>query len=131
MRKNLSNNFLMENLTNSKIFFLKQGFKLNPKFPISDKAASFIAGNNKIDLMLFEKSAFKRVSQNNISNTIAITERLFSISAENNEEVDVMSANEVEAECKVFSKLGSKDGWVYVSGFWIENLEVRLYNRSK
>jgi len=131
MRKNLGHNLLMENLTKSKIFFLKQGFKLNSKFPTSDRAASFIAGNNKIDLMLFEKPIFERVSKNEITETTIETEAFFSISTENNEEVNEMSTQSLNLGDKVFANSKVNDGWIYECGFWIENLEIRLYNKAK
>ncbi|MEP7196510.1 MAG: VOC family protein [Saprospiraceae bacterium] len=117
MEKNLWLNLPVKNLSKSKAFFLELGFKLNPEFGNADNCASFIVGDNKVGLMLFEEPTFKGFSQNEIANTSKGTEVLFSIGAENHKEVDDMAAKAVKAGGKVFTEPAAKDGWMYGCGF--------------
>jgi len=59
MEKSLWINLPVKNLIKSKEFFLEIGFKENPEFPGNDNAASFLVGDNKVGLMLFDESTFK------------------------------------------------------------------------
>lgn len=116
MENNLWINLTVKDINKSKAFFTEIGFKLNQKFSTKD-VATFIVGDNQVVLMLFEERGFKGFSEGEIVDKSKGTEVLFSITAENNKEVDDMAAKALKAGGTVFTKPVKKDGWLYGCGF--------------
>jgi predicted lactoylglutathione lyase len=116
MTKELWINLPVENIDKSKEFYKGIGFTLNTSYN-NDHSASFFVGSKKVVLMLFEYSAFKGFTNMPVTDTKQSTEVLFSIDAENKEEVDEMAAKAINAGGKSNHKPSEMNGWMYGCGF--------------
>lgn len=117
MTKEIWINLPVDDIKRSVAFFTQIGFSLNENQPVTDNMASLLVGEKKFVLMLFTKDLFKGFCSHQIADTNAGTEVLFSIDAENKEEVDALLQKAEDAGGSIYAKGGEKDGWMYGGGF--------------
>ncbi len=117
MMKEFWINLPVKDISKSKQFFTKLGFRFNPQFSDSDEAACLVLGEKDVTVMLFKEAAFEGFTGNSINDTKSGTEVLFSIDAQSREEVDEMLKKAIEAGGIVFGEPENKDGWMYGCGF--------------
>lgn len=117
MTKEIWINLPVKDIGRSREFYKKLGFRSNPRHPESDDMASLLIGEDDVVLMLFPEAAFKEFADHSVSDTGQGVEVLFSIDAENREEVDEMARKAEKAGGTVYGKPGEKDGWMYGAGF--------------
>ncbi len=117
MTKELWINLPVKDVKNSKEFFTKLGFSLNPQYGNSAESASLLIGSKNIVVMLFAEPMFKGFTRNEIADTKQATEALFSIDAESRAEVDEMAKKAADAGGTIFSKPEEIQGWMYGCGF--------------
>lgn len=117
MIKQIWLNIPVKDVTRSREFFTKIGFKLNTQYGNGDHSASFLVGENNVVLMLFPESTFKGFTGNEIADTKQGTEVLFSIDAESPEELNEITSKAEAAGGTIYGKPGWRDGWMYGSGF--------------
>jgi uncharacterized protein len=110
-------NLPVKDIKRSREFFTDIGFVLNQRYGNSDESASFLIGDKQIVLMLFAEPIFKNFTSNEIADTKQSTEVLFSIDAENREEVDALAKRVYEAGGTIFAGPEEKHGWMYGFGF--------------
>jgi len=117
MTKSLWINLPVKDVSKSKEFFIKFGFKLNLKFGSREDSACFMIGDDNFIVMLFEEPLFEGFIATNIADPKLGTEVLFSIDAESVEEVNEMAKKAVDAGGTLYAEPGFKDGWMYGCGF--------------
>jgi uncharacterized protein len=117
MTKQLWINLPVKDIRRSKEFFTGIGFSPNDQYGNSDNSASFLIGEKRIVLMLFDESSFRGFTQNAIADTRQASEVLFSLDAESRDEVDEMARKAEEAGGTVFAVPGENQGWMYGCGF--------------
>ncbi|SER16717.1 VOC family protein [Pedobacter rhizosphaerae] len=117
MTKSIWLNLPVKDISKSKTFFSKLGFKLNLEYGSRPDSASFFIGDNNFVLMLFEQQLYESFVGAKLSNERSGTEVLFSIDAESVEEVDEMAQKVLEAGGTLYAEPGFKDGWMYGCGF--------------
>jgi predicted lactoylglutathione lyase len=103
-------------------FFIKLGFKLNPKF--TDENATCMIVTEDILVMLLVEKFFKIFTKKEICNTARNTEVIIALSAESKENVDEMINKAVEAGGKE-SREVQDEGWMYGRGF--EDIDGHLW----
>jgi uncharacterized protein len=118
MTKELWLNLPVKDLSKSKAFFTKLGFKFNEKFGgNTDESACLVIGNKNIVVMLFVESTFRNFTSNEIADTKLGTEVLISIDSETREGVEEMARRAEQAGGVVYSKAEEIEGWMYGCGF--------------
>jgi uncharacterized protein len=117
MTKEFWINLPVKNISRSKDFFTKLGFSFKPLPGNREDSACLILGTKNIQVMLFEEDDFRSFSGTEITDTVKGTEVLFSIDAENIDEVDRLASKVKKAGGNVFAEPGEKDGWMYGFGF--------------
>ena len=117
MTKQFWVNLPVKDITKSKEFFAKLGFSFTAEHGNSNEAAGLIIGDQKVVVMLFVESAFKKFTSNEVTDTKQSTEVLFSIDAGSREEVDEMVKKAVQAGGTIFGEPAEIDGWMYGCGF--------------
>lgn len=110
-------NLPVKNVDLSKAFYEKIGFDLNQSFDHSQNACSFFIGEQKIVMMLFQEETFKGFVKSGIADLHNGNEVLFSISADNRQEVDEMARLVEEAGGIVFDPPKEIQAWMYGCGF--------------
>ena len=103
-------------------FFIKPGFKFNPKF--TDENATCMIVTEDILVMLLVEKFFKIFTKKEICNTARNTEVIIALSAESKEKVDEMINKAVEAGGKE-SREVQDEGWMYGRGF--EDIDGHLW----
>jgi uncharacterized protein len=103
-------------------FFIKLGFKFNPKF--TDENATCMIVTEDILVMLLVEKFFKIFTKKEICNTARNTEVIIALSAESKEKVDEMINKAVEAGGKE-SREVQDEGWMYGRGF--EDIDGHLW----
>jgi uncharacterized protein len=103
-------------------FFIKLGFKFNPKF--TDENATCMIVTEDILVMLLVEKFFKTFTKKEICNTAKNTEVIVALSAESKEKVDEMINKAVEAGGKE-SREVQDEGWMYGRGF--EDIDGHLW----
>ena len=116
MTKELWINLPVRNVRESKEFFTRIGFTLNPGFPDHDEAASILIGEKNIVVMLFPESTFQKFTGNGLVDTAKGTEVLISIDAASKAEVDELIQRAVQAGGQVFGE-PQDQGWMYGAAF--------------
>jgi predicted lactoylglutathione lyase len=117
MTKSIWLNLPVKDISKSKAFFSKLGFKLNLEYGSRPDSASFFIGDNNFVLMLFEEQLYENFVGAKLSNDRSGTEVLFSIDAESVDEVNEIAQKVVEAGGTLYAEPGFKDGWMYGCGF--------------
>jgi uncharacterized protein len=117
MTKEFWVNLPVKDINRSRKFFTEIGFSLNQKYGNSEESASFLIGDKNVVLMLFSEPVFKGFIRTEISDTSQSTEVLFSIDAENREEVDALAKKVSKAGGTIFSQPEEHQGWMYGFGF--------------
>ncbi|MGG1685914.1 VOC family protein [Pseudalkalibacillus sp. NRS-1564] len=113
MATDLWMNLPVQNVEKSKAFFTKIGF---PAQTIGDGVQVAI-GDQGTKVMLFPASKFETFTHHRVADSMKATEVLFSIGAEDREEVDAMIKNVEKAGGAIYAKPGLTDGWLYGAGF--------------
>ena len=103
-------------------FFIKLGFKFNPKF--TDENATCMIVAEDILVMLLVEKFFKIFTKKEICDTARNTEVIIALSAESKEKVDEMINKAVEAGGKE-SREVQDEGWMYGRGF--EDIDGHLW----
>ncbi len=116
MTKQFWINLPVKDIHKSTEFFTKIGFSCQTEHGNSDYA-KLIIGDNNVLLMLFPESSFKNFANNDITDTKHSTEVLFSIGAQNREEVDELAKKVEKAGGTIFAEPGESQGWMYACGF--------------
>ncbi|WML58694.1 VOC family protein [Neobacillus sp. PS2-9] len=116
MTKQFWINLPVEDINKSKEFYSKLGFSTNTPFGSSDQL-QLVIGDNNATVMLFPVSTFKNFTKHEIVDTKQATEVLFSIDAENKDEVDEIAKRAVKAGGTIFSEPSESHGWMYGCGF--------------
>lgn len=122
MTKELWINLPVRDPKKAKEFFTKIGFKFNSQY----SEYAMVIGSKNIVVMLFEDSVFKKVIQNDITDTKQSNEVLFSFDGESREEVDEMAKKVRAAGGKLFSEPQENQGWMY--GFAFTDLDGHRWN---
>ena len=117
MTKEFWVNLPVKNIKKPKDFFTQLGFSFNPMPGNSDDSACLVIGSKNVVVMLFEETAFKSFTNDEITDTKKNTEVLFSIDAENKAEVDEMAFKVNKAGGTICNEPGERDGWMYGCGF--------------
>ena len=106
-------NLPVKDLTRSKDFFTKLGFKFNPQHGNSENSVSLLIGEKNVVVMLFDEPTFKGFTKSEVSDTSQAAEVLLSINAESKEEVDEMAKKAVNAGGKSNHNPTEMKGWMY------------------
>ncbi len=117
MTRSIWINLPVKDVSQSSAFFTKIGFTLNPSYGIREESASFLIGDDKLVIMLFEKSFYEGFAGVDLPENLTGSEVLFSLDAASPEEVDEIAKNVVEAGGTIYGAPGYKDGWMYGCGF--------------
>ena len=117
MIKSLWINLPVKDISRSKDFFSKLGFKLNVEYGVRNDSASFLVGEGNFILMLFEKSLYEGFAGVTVNDKQTGSEVLFSFDAESPEEVDELAAKVIAAGGTIYGEPAYKDGWMYGCGF--------------
>jgi predicted lactoylglutathione lyase len=117
MTRSIWINLPVKDIGKSKAFFSKIGFTLNTSYGIREDSASFLIGEDKLVMMLFEKSVYEGFAGVDLPEPLSGSEVLFSLDAASPEEVDEIAKNVVEAGGTIYGEPGYKDGWMYGCGF--------------
>jgi predicted lactoylglutathione lyase len=114
MTKQFWINLPVKDVSVSKEFFGKLGFRFNSQFGNGPGSAAMQVGEKDVIVMLFEEATFKGFVENcGLADTTKGVEVLLSIDAESKEEVDELAQKAVEAGGKSNHKPGEMDGWMY------------------
>lgn len=117
MTKEFWINIPVKDLKRTKDFFTKLGFTFKPLPGNREDGACLILGTKSVQVMMFEEPMFRTFSDNEIADTRKGNEVLFSIDAENTEEVNILADRVNKAGGRVFAEPAEKDGWMYGCGF--------------
>lgn len=116
MSKEIWINLPVKDLKRSKKFFDEIGFKTDKGSGNDEELIGITYGEGNVNIMLFPETVFRGYTDNEISNSKAGTEVLFSFGAESKEEVDEMMKLVMQAGGAVYGK-PEGDGWMYGGGF--------------
>jgi predicted lactoylglutathione lyase len=117
MIKDIWINLPVKNVSKAREFYTALGFTPNTHYGDGEGSASFFVGKQKVVLMLFSETAFKRFTRTEMADTKLGTEVLFSIGAESRADVDEMARLTLKAGGTVFGKPEEIQGWMYGCGF--------------
>jgi predicted lactoylglutathione lyase len=117
MTKEFWINLPVKDLGRAKDFYTKLGFSFKPLPGNREDGACLILGSKSIAVMLFEESQFRSFSDTEIADTNKSIEVLFSIDAENTDEVDHIADKVKKAGGRVYAEPGEKEGYMYGCGF--------------
>ncbi|ANU23274.1 VOC family protein [Planococcus donghaensis] len=114
--KQLWINLPVHDLTRSKQFFSAIGILIMENRHEIDQMVGLVVGNPQVQIMLFPDEQFKRFTQNDLADTNASTEVLFSISLETKQELDETIGKVKQAGGFVFGEPTERNG-LYGAGF--------------
>ena len=126
MIKQIWINLPVIDIQKSTAFFESLGFSFNTKYGNTAHSASLLIGEKNIVVMLFSEQVFESFTRQKISDTATGTEVLFSIDAENREEVDELASKVVAAGGILFAQPAESQGWMY--GFGFSDLDGHRWN---
>lgn len=107
-------NLPVENLDKSKDFFIKLGFKFDPKF--TNETGACMVVSDTIFVMLLTKPFFKTFTPNQICDAKKSTESIICLSCKTRPDVDHMVKTAVDAGGNTYNE--PKDhGFMYQHGF--------------
>ena len=107
----------VKDVKRSREFFTRIGLSFSDGPGNSDTSAPLMVGSKHTIVMLFEQSQFKGFVRNEVTDTLASNEVLFSISADSRDEVDELARKVTAAGGIVFAEPGESQGWMYGCGF--------------
>jgi predicted lactoylglutathione lyase len=113
MSKQFWINLPVKDVSRSKEFFGKLGFRFNPQYPDSPNAASLLLGDHNVVVMLFDEPTFQSYTNSEITNTHQSSEVLLSIDADSKEEVDELVRKAVDAGGTSSHQPSEMTGWMY------------------
>jgi predicted lactoylglutathione lyase len=116
MTKNFWINLPVKDIERSKQFYSQLGFTIKPVPGNRKDSASLVLGEKEIQFILFEEPAFRTFIDSEITDAQKSSEVLFSIDAENPDEVISLAKKVEKAGGRLFAEPGEKDGW-YGCGF--------------
>jgi uncharacterized protein len=117
MTKEFWVNLPVKDIRRTKDFFTKLGFTFKPLPGDRDDGACLILGAKSVQVLMYEESMFRSFSGAEVADTKLGNEVLFSIDAENTEEVNILASRVRKAGGEVFAEPAEKDGWMYGFGF--------------
>lgn len=126
MTKEFWVNLPVKDLKKSKDFFTELGFTFKPLPGNREDGACLILGSKSVYVMMFEENMFRSFTDTTITDTSKSNEVLFSIDAENTDEVNILAERVKKAGGKVFAGPAEKDGWMY--GFGFSDPDGHLWN---
>ncbi|MEI7661331.1 MAG: VOC family protein [Bacteroidota bacterium] len=106
-------NLPVKNISKSKEFFTRLGFKFRDEKGLSPGSACLMIGECNTVCMLFEEQIFKSFINNEVADTGKSTEVLLSIDAQSREEVDEMAEKAIAAGGASNHKPGIMSGPMY------------------
>jgi len=110
-------NLPVKDISKSRAFFTKLGFKFSERFSNSNEMAGLMVGSKNFMIMLAIEPVFEKFTGQKIADTKQGSEVLISIDAESRAEVDELTQKAAEAGGTVFGKPSENQGWMYGSGF--------------
>ena len=117
MPKEIWANLPVKDVQKSKGFFQQLGFAFNEKMSGGDQFACLLVGSNNFHVMLFQEMIFKSFTKNALADTAQCSEVLFSIDADNRQEVDELAEKVTAAGGNVFAAPAEFQGWMYGCAF--------------
>ncbi|HLN19767.1 MAG TPA: VOC family protein [Bacteroidales bacterium] len=117
MTKEFWINLPVKDIKRTKDFFTQLGFTFKPLPGNREDAACLILGSKSVQVMFFEEHEFRSFTNSDIPDTSRNNEVLFSVDAENAEEINMLASKVSKAGGKIFAEPGEKDGWMYGFGF--------------
>jgi uncharacterized protein len=117
MTKQIWINLPVKNVAASVAFFKQLGFSFNTKHANNVDSACMLVGEKGLVIMFFPEETFKQFTGNELMNSTKTTEVLFSIDAENMEEVNTLATLAHKAGGAIFSPPQMVQGWMYGCGF--------------
>lgn len=115
-------NLPVKDVSKSKTFFTKLGFKIDPQF--TDAKAACIVISDSIFAMILDRKFFSTFTKKEICNSTKHTEAIIALRAENREAVDAMAHAAVAAGGKIHRE-AEDHGWMYGHSF--EDLDGHLW----
>ena len=110
-------NLPVKDLSKSKEFFNKIGFKFSIGPGSTETSAPLLMGEHNVVVMLFEEPMFKGFVNTDVADTSKGSEVLLSIDVNSKEEVDELVSKAVAAGGKSTHKPSEMQGWMYGSVF--------------
>jgi predicted lactoylglutathione lyase len=117
MTKEFWVNLPVKDLKRTKDFYTRLGFTFKPLPGNREDGACLILGTKSVQVMFFEEPVFRSFTDGEVTDTKNSNEVLFSIDAEDTEEVDAIAEDVKKAGGTLFAEPGEKDGWMYGCGF--------------
>lgn len=117
MTKEFWINLPVKDLQRTKDFFTQLGFTFKPLPGNRDDGACLILGSKSVQVMMYEEPVFRSFTDSEISDAHKSNEVLFSIDAENTEEINILATRVKKAGGTIFAEPAEKDGWMYGFGF--------------
>src|SRR5512133_619109 len=103
MTKEFWVNLPVKDLKRSKDFFTQLGFTFKPLPGNREDGACLILGTKSVYVMMFEQEMFQTFTDSEITDTSQSNEVLFSIDAENTDEVNILAERVKKAGGKVYA----------------------------
>jgi uncharacterized protein len=117
MTKEFWVNLPVKDIRRTKDFYTQLGFTFKPLPGDREDGACLILGTKSVQVLMYEESMFRSFSGAEVADTAHGNEVLFSIDAENTEEVNILASRVRKAGGEVFAEPEEKDGWMYGFGF--------------
>lgn len=117
MTKEFWVNLPVKDLKRTKDFYTRLGFTFKPLPGNREDGACLILGTKNVQVMFFEEPVFRSFTDGEVTDTKSSNEVLFSIDAEDTEEVDSIAENVKKAGGTIFAEPAEKEGWMYGCGF--------------
>ncbi|HEX2975559.1 MAG TPA: VOC family protein [Bacteroidales bacterium] len=117
MTKEFWINLPVKDIKRSKDFYTQLGFSFRPLPGNREDGVNMVLGSKDISVMLFEEPMFRNFSDNEVADTAKGSEVLFSIDAEDIDEVNSIASKIGKAGGKIYSEPGEREGWMYGCGF--------------
>lgn len=117
MTKEFWINVPVKDLKRTMEFYTLLGFTFKPLPGNREDAACLIMGSKSVQLMFFEEPEFKTFTGSEVTDSSKSNEVLFSIDAENTEEINKFADKVRKAGGRIFAEPAEKDGWLYGFGF--------------
>lgn len=117
MTKEFWINVPVKDLNRTKDFYTQLGFTFKPLPGNREDGALLILGSKSVQVLFFEESAFRGFSGSEVVDARLGNEVLFSIDAEDSDEVNTLAKRVEKAGGQIFADPGEKDGYMYGCGF--------------